>query len=375
MRLAGELRKALALLARLAADAGLPAYLVGGCVRDALLGGAVRDVDAAVEGDAGPLARALAARLGGVPEAFDRFGTARLRLKGGARLDLARTRAEVYAKPAALPEVRPAPLAEDLRRRDFTVNAMARRLEPRGEGELIDPFGGREDLRARRLRVLHPESFREDPTRLFRAARYAGRLGLALEPGTARLLRESVRRGDPALLSRERLRQELTRILEERDPGPALGLLKRWGLTRFLHPEFRWPPGVRRPAPASVRLGLCALAMPGRAGEELLASLPLPREDSQALKAALRLARAGEAPRDGLLPELAREVLRRGLPRLPKAALEPVRVSGEDLRRLGLPPGPRYAELLREAARAQWRGRFSDRRGALRWLGRKLDAG
>jgi tRNA nucleotidyltransferase/poly(A) polymerase len=145
---------------------GERAYLVGGAVRDLLLGAEHPDLDLAVEGDAVELAR----RLGAEPVAHERFSTATVDLDG-VRVDLARTRAETYPHPGALPEVEPAPLERDLARRDFTVNAMALPLD--GRGQLVDPHGGRVDLRAGLLRVLHPGSFADDPTRALRAARYA----------------------------------------------------------------------------------------------------------------------------------------------------------------------------------------------------------
>lgn len=366
MRLHPPLRRALAALAREAEAAGIPLFAVGGCVRDGLLGRTTRDLDLVAEKDPRPLA-AAARRAGAGVEEFGRFGTLRLRFPDGARVDVARARAETYESPAALPVVRPAALQDDLVRRDFTVNAMARRLTSKGEGELIDPHGGAEDLKARRLRVLHPASFRDDPTRLFRGARYAGRLGLRLEPGTAELLKEAVREGLPALLSRERVRQELWRMLEEEDPGPAMRLLRRWGLLGAFHPAFRWPAAAEKTSDPAVRLGVCALGMGLERGLELLQSLPLERSLGQNLELALSSAKETSSPRSKL-PEAAFLALRLHFPRLPKKALEPLLVGGEDLRKLGLPPGKEYARLLSLAARIQWRGAFKDRFGALRWL-------
>jgi tRNA nucleotidyltransferase (CCA-adding enzyme) len=200
-----------------ATDADL--YLVGGAVRDLLLGRPRGDVDVVVEGDAGALARAL----GGEVVEHERFATARAGLDG-LRVDLAGARAESYPRPGALPEVRPAGIAEDLARRDFTINAMAIPLQ--GKPELIDPYGGRPDLEAGTLRVLHERSFSDDPTRALRGARYAARFGFDLEPQTARLLRET----DLATVSDDRRRAELRKLAAE--PGGVRGfeLLAEWGL-------------------------------------------------------------------------------------------------------------------------------------------------
>ena len=205
------------------AAAETPVHLVGGAVRDLLLGRApqdVTDVDLAVEGDAVELAR----RLGGEPpREHERFGTATVRV-GDREVDLARTRTETYARPGALPDVEAASLAEDLGRRDFSVNAMAVALaEP---GRLIDPHGGRLDLVAGILRTLHPASFADDPTRALRAARYAARLGFELEVRTEEALREA----DLTAVSSERIESDLRRLLAEPAWRRGFELLAEWGL-------------------------------------------------------------------------------------------------------------------------------------------------
>ncbi len=161
---------------------GKPVYLVGGAVRDLLLGRGRADIDLVVEGDAA----ALATRLGGEVVEHERFATAKADLDGH-EVDIATARAESYPHPGALPEVQPtAGIADDLARRDFTINAMA--IPLRRDPELIDPHRGREDLEAGLLRVLHGGSFEDDPTRALRAARYAARFDFELEPETAALL-------------------------------------------------------------------------------------------------------------------------------------------------------------------------------------------
>jgi tRNA nucleotidyltransferase (CCA-adding enzyme) len=198
---------------------GGAAYLVGGAVRDLLLGRDRADIDIAVEGDLAELAEAL----GGELRRHERFATAKLNAEG-LEVDLASARAERYPAPGALPEVRPASLADDLARRDFTINAMAATLK--GEPELIDPHGGLGDLERGLIRVLHEGSFRDDPTRALRAARYAARLGLDLEPRTAELLR----RTDLSTVSEDRIDAEYRRIAAEPEAARALELASEWGL-------------------------------------------------------------------------------------------------------------------------------------------------
>jgi tRNA nucleotidyltransferase (CCA-adding enzyme) len=204
--------------------------LVGGAVRDLLLGGAPIDLDLVVEGDSA----AVAESLGGELKAFDRFGTATVVLDGFS-YDIARARRETYAHPGALPDVEPAPLAEDLLRRDFTVNAIALALT----GELTPAPAALEDLDARRLRVLHDRSFIDDPTRLMRLARYASRLvGFEVEPHTRELADAAVAGGALGTVSGSRLGAELRLVARERDPVTALRGLADLGLDRAIHPGF-----------------------------------------------------------------------------------------------------------------------------------------
>jgi tRNA nucleotidyltransferase (CCA-adding enzyme) len=200
-----------------------PVYLVGGAVRDLLLGvdpEQIHNLDVAVEGDAIALARAVARSE---MREHERFGTATIEVDG-REVDLARTRTETYEHPGALPHVEPASLAEDLGRRDFSLNALAVPLA--SPSELVDPLGGREDLAAGRLRILHRGSFEDDPTRALRAARYAARLGFGLEEGTEAALR----RADLGTVSPERIEGELARLLEEEQWRRGFELLAEWGL-------------------------------------------------------------------------------------------------------------------------------------------------
>ena len=200
-----------------------------------MLGGAaaIQDVDFAVEGDAGPFARALAAKLGGRVREHGRFGTATIELPRGGRCDVASTRCESYSRPGALPHVRPASMAEDLARRDFTVNAMAIALGP-GRAVLLDPFGGRRDLASGCLRFLHPRSPCDDPTRAFRAARYANRLGFRVSRDSVAAIRRAIASGAFDAISGDRLRRELDLMFTEPDPAGAVSRLGSLGLIRVI---------------------------------------------------------------------------------------------------------------------------------------------
>ena len=200
--------------------AGDPVYLVGGAVRDLLLGRGRSDIDLVVVGDAG----GLAARLGAEAVEHERFATAKVELDGH-EVDIATARTETYPSPGALPVVEPAGSIEaDLGRRDFTINAMAVPLG--GDAGPIDPHGGRADLENGLLRVLHAGSFEDDPTRAIRAARYAARLDLRLEDETEALLRAA----DLETVSADRREAELLRLAGEPTAPEAYRLLDEWGL-------------------------------------------------------------------------------------------------------------------------------------------------
>jgi tRNA nucleotidyltransferase (CCA-adding enzyme) len=231
---------------------GQSTFVAGGFVRDLFLAGggsrggtAVADLDLVVEGDGLAFGRRLAEETGGHLVVHASFGTASL--EGGAtpdgtrlgRIDIASARRERYLSPGALPEVSPAGIEEDLGRRDFSVNAMAVELSPSAWGRLIDPFQGEQDVAARRLRLLSPLSLVEDPTRIFRAARYAARLGLRPDPAFRRALALALRVGRYPALSGQRLQSEIEQIVSEPDPWRALSLLLGWGAFRLWDPAYR----------------------------------------------------------------------------------------------------------------------------------------
>jgi len=199
-------------------------HLVGGSVRDLLRAERPRELDVVVEG---PL-QGLLERLGGRCTRHSRFETASVQL-GEARIDLARSRSERYVHPGALPEVWPAPLASDLRRRDFTVNAIALGLAGRARGRLTHVEGALEDLAAGQLRVLHSASFVDDPTRLLRLARYRARLRFEIEPRTLELATDAIAGGAFETVSCARLAAELRLALREPDPIGQIDSLRELG--------------------------------------------------------------------------------------------------------------------------------------------------
>ncbi|MDD2773271.1 MAG: hypothetical protein PHP45_06205 [Elusimicrobiales bacterium] len=352
-------------LGRFAGGRGARVWAVGGCVRDWRLGRDTADIDIVAEGDARPLAEHFAQVSGARLEFHRGFGTACASLPDGAHFDFARARSEVYTRPAALPLVSPATMEEDLKRRDFSVNAAAMSLLPESFGELLDPFRATADMEAGMLRALHDKSFEDDPTRLYRGARFAGRFGWAFESHTRALVDGAVRGKYPARLSRERLRNELLRILAEKNPAPAFRLMDELGLSDFIHPGLRWNAAAGLASTPAARLGALA-CVSGGTGLEFIKSLNLERTASAPLKSALKLFLSKSSPR-APLGAVEREILSAAAPKLAPAALEPLLVSGADI--AGLPArNSAIAAIAAEAAAAQWRGEFADRQGALRWL-------
>ncbi len=220
-------------------------YLVGGVVRDLLLGIGNLDVDVVVEGDGLALAKALAAELGARVTVHERFGTARLQFPDGFKLDLATARTEYYEYPSALPTVEHGSIKRDLYRRDFTINTLAIGLNPSAFGRLLDFYGGERDLKDRTIRVLHSLSFVEDPTRIFRAVRFAARFGFELGRETRALIVGAVRMNLVERLSPHRLTDEVRLMLSEGDPRTGLALLAELGVLRSLHRSLTWSPRLQ----------------------------------------------------------------------------------------------------------------------------------
>jgi tRNA nucleotidyltransferase (CCA-adding enzyme) len=359
-------------------------WVVGGAVRDLLLGGAPSELDLVVEGDALVVARRAAERLEGEVLVHERFGTATVS-GPDAEFDVAGSRRERYPQPGALPLVElGAPLEEDLARRDFTVNALALRL---ADGELAGAPGAREDLDARVLRVLHDASFRDDPTRLVRLARYAGRLGFAVDPHTAALANLAVSVGALGTVSGERLGAELRLLTGEPQPA-ALAALAAHGLGAALLPRFSVDAALAERAvalcPIDARPGLVALgsAVRDAAPAELavrLRELAFPAGEAEAVSACGDLDRL-LSELDGARPSAADALLRRrpleAAVLAAAAGSEPARdwverarhmrvaIGGDDLLAAGL-SGPPVGRGLLAARAALLDGEAPDRESQL----------
>jgi tRNA nucleotidyltransferase (CCA-adding enzyme) len=403
-RLPAFLRPRIEAVARVSRETRTPVYVVGGLVRDLLLERENRDLDLVVEGDGLAFAARLAEAVGGRMREHRAFLTAVVVDPEGFHLDVATARSEFYRAPAALPEVQMSALRQDLFRRDFTINTLAIRLGPDETPELIDYFGGRNDLKEKTLRVLHSLSFIDDPTRVLRAVRLELRLGFRLAAETRRLVDVALAEGAFDQLSGSRLRDELILLLD--DPSLALRGLDRLaelGLLRVLHPRLElgeenrehlqaaraacdWYQieGLSDPPVLPWRLLLMALAVSlgNRSAPAELVPLAdrllLSGEDRRLLTGfPERLARAREVLQTpGLLPHRAAEALdllsgeellllmaegdeevrvwvRRYATELRRLELK---IRGADLVAAGLPPGPRIGQALEATRRARLDG-------------------
>jgi tRNA nucleotidyltransferase (CCA-adding enzyme) len=402
-----------------------PLYLVGGVVRDLVLNIPSYDLDLVVEGDAIALARSVAQEFGGRVRSHDRFGTAKWLLRGvdlgkmnlpvetaaglPESLDMVSARAEFYPHPSALPEVERGNLKLDLHRRDFTINTLSLSLNAAHFGQVNDFWGGLRDLEEKRIRVLHSISFIDDPTRILRAVRLEQRLGFQIEPRT----RDLIARALPLLhrVSGDRVRHELEAIFGEPTPENALRRLQELEVLARIHPRLQWNPADAKhvrdarsftpdPRWALVADGGAAfpplyawlLGHPADALDRILDRLNVPRREANSILDARRaLDRLIVLPDDAPPSRVAEELedtpeqalvgaylLADGLvrERLDRYLADWRRIQPETdgtlLRRLGLPPGPRYRDVLRALRNARLDGQVSTAEEETRMLNRLL---
>lgn len=341
---------------------GTRAWLVGGAVRDFYLKKDTLDIDLTFEGNVEPLANLCVRRWGGSKHKFSQFGTYRVELDNGLKLDLVRARKETYPQPAVLPVVSPSGVKDDLFRRDFTVNAWAVSIWPQNFAESYDPFGAQADIDAGLIRILHAKSFLDDPTRLFRALRFAGRFGWALAPQTETLLKQAVQEQYPLLLTRERVCREFIKILEEKHPEPVFQLLEQYKLNDFIYPGLKWTDSLHQAKTMPQRLGILVCSM-GKSGGVFLKSLRLPKELTQELNTAWNVCEAQRAPL-GPLTDLQKTILQLVYPGLPASALEPCLIRGSDLKARGF-LGSKISAALDYCCQLQWKGLISTPQEAL----------
>lgn len=411
-RLPPRMLEVTTLAATLAARQRAAAWAIGGVVRDLFRAARSEtgDLDIVIAGDGHRLARELAQALDATLVLHDRFLTASVDVSGVGTVDVITARSERYERRGALPRVMPGGIHQDLERRDFTVNAMAIELTS-DDRPLLDPHGGRADLERGRLRILHPLSFVEDPTRMFRAARYAARLGFALDTWTARCQRLAVSLVPYPALSGPRLVAELERIVADARAEDALARLGRAGALRLLDPDYRFTQATARRvvrlgeslrwvastglAAAPVELTLLVLLgdQPATTATRALARLGFSGEPATRLERALDAGRTLPAALSGARTRSRRAASLRGRSAAEIAwvgvigggaarrAVEEFQTGtaaiaselrGEDVIALGVPRGPAVAQALAALRDARIDGEVRDRDGEAgyvrRWL-------
>ncbi len=403
-----ELLRAIGMLSR---DMGYRAYLVGGIVRDLMLGRENADLDIAIEGNAERLAKTFARKTGSRMRAPTRFGTCKLESKAFGKLDVASTRGETYRAPGALPDVHPAGITDDLMRRDFALNAMALSLNPGSYGRLLDPLKGADDLRRCRLRILHEESFKDDPTRMLRGIRFRSRYGFDFDRATSRLFREGVAQAFLGRISGKRLFTELKLLCKEDQARAALMMLRQQRVLESVDSGLAWDQvklkharlldrALREPAVAASDgfreqwmsyLAVFFLGAGRRRGERLTERLSLPGEVG---RVCLWTA-AGLGPALAKLKKLDRSEpykVTRLLRDIPPEALVHVYIAGDRAVRnlvldylsdwravrpaltgdrvmeLGVPRGPRVGKMLETLLRLRLSGKLKTRADEIEYV-------
>jgi tRNA nucleotidyltransferase (CCA-adding enzyme) len=394
---------------QLAHQRGENAYAVGGFVRDLFLKRPVMDIDITIEGDGIAFAAALAEKTGARVEAFTRFGTSLVIMPGFGKIDIATARTETYEKPGDLPIVEKSGIAQDLFRRDFTINSMALNLSPDSFLKLLDPFHGLDDLKKGRIRALHPLSFVDDPTRVFRAVRFEQRFQKKIEPETQKWLSDSIRRRSMNTVSGERLRHEFQLIFKEPRPERAVKRLAELEVLTFVHPSLGLSAATLKKTPQVVKtldffkknkialedekmvwFQTLLLKSTVDQAESLSRRLMLSRTERKivtesvhvhpVLLKTLSARKITASHMHRLLSPLAVEVQcflmalappelwrRMAAYFLKMKNLKPW-LRGRDLKFFGIPPGFRYSYILLEALNGQLDGRFKSKNEVLRWV-------
>lgn len=405
-RLPAEYVDLLRLAGKLGDTLGCSVYAVGGFVRDLLMNRPNLDIDLSVEGDGIAFAEALAKKLGGRVRPHQKFKTAVVAFadnRGKAlRVDVATARLEYYEHPGALPTVELSSIKMDLFRRDFTINALAVQLNRGKFGTLVDPFGAQRDMKDKSLNILHSLSFIEDPTRILRAVRFETRFQFSMGGQTERLIKNALHLKMLERISASRLFNELRHIFEEKDVAACLERMEQFDLLKTIHPLLKLAPAKTAllqetqsvlswysrlyvgKEPQRWQLYLHILTRNGKYPEvnEVLGRLGLTqrmKKEFLRLREGVRQAqiqlgrwKKGEKTMSGMFTILARipvegilllmalyhddELTKHLSHFLTRVYLEKPDITGEDLKTMGIPPGPLYTAILKGVLAAKLDG-------------------
>ena len=391
-QLPAEIQEILSIAGKMAGEQQYTLYMVGGMIRDLLLGRSSFDLDLVVEGNALEVARHFAEVIQGKEKIHPRFRTATVKWDGKS-VDFATARSETYPRPGALPTVNTGDILTDLSRRDFTINSMALDIS---SGELLDPYNGREDIEKKLVRVLHEKSFIDDATRIWRAIRYEQRLDFMLEPHSLKLLVRDLDMLDT--ISRDRIRHELELVLKEEQPEKAIRRSAELGMLGKLHPlligddwiseKFRKAREMVSPDSPAIELYLALLAyrLNKDETEEMINKLGLRKLQTRILRDGnLLKTRLNKLSEPGIRPSEIYELLHSlhhtaltavsiantpGIQKnidlyLNKLRYVKTALTGNDLEEMGIKAGPQTKEILEKLLRARLDGQVTDKEGEI----------
>lgn len=337
----------------------LKIWVVGGFARDFVLHKKTKDIDICIEGNTAPLIEYCQKTKGASVHKFNNFGTARVIFKDGFKLDFVRCRKEIYPKPAALPVVSKATIKEDLFRRDFTCNALALSLLPAEFFKVYDLYGSLKDIKNKQVSVLHAKSFEDDPTRLYRALRFAARLNFKLSKGTEKLFKTALQKNYISLLSPARRTNEILKFLSEKEPSKIFKLIKKYKAQGLICKNFKTPEDIDKFKNSEEKLALLILAQ--KEPQTFIKTLQLPKEKLFLTNEILKFYPKTAPQR--VLTKQEVKIIKALNPKIKKCAYAKCFINGKEIQELGA-KGAQISKILSVVSKAQAAGKITNKQKA-----------
>ena len=353
-------RKFIEKLGQVAQKHNLKIWAVGGFARDFILHKKTKDIDICVEKDTGSLINYCQKTKNAKVQKFKNFGTARVTFENGFKLDFVCCRREIYPKPAILPLVQKATIKEDLFRRDFTCNALALSLLPNEFFKIYDLYGALKDIKNKRISVLHLKSFEDDPTRLYRALRFAARLDFKLSKETEKLFKTALQKKYFSLLSPVRKTNEIIKFLEEEKPSKIFNLIKKYQAQSLICESFKIPKNIDKLKTLKERMALLILSQ--KNPESFLNVLQMPKNSLLLTNNLLKFYEAKQAPYKALTKQEI-NLIKTLTPKINTLAYKPCFINGKMLQDMGV-KGAKISKVLTEIAKAQFAGKIKTKKAA-----------
>lgn len=351
-------------LGQVAQKYNLKIWVVGGFARDFILHKKTKDIDICVEGNTVPLIEYCQKTRGANVHKFNNFGTARVIFKDGFKLDFVCCRKEIYTKPAALPVVSKATIKEDLFRRDFTCNALALSILPKEFFKIYDLYGALEDIKNKEVTVLHAKSFEDDPTRLYRALRFAARLNFKLSKETEKLFKTAIIKNYIALLSPARRTNEILKCLDEKEPSKIFRLFKKYKAQNLICKNFKAPKNIDNFKSLEEKLALLILTQ--KEPISFIKTLQLPKEKLFLANELLKFYPQKIAPQK-VLTKQEIKIIKALNPKINKGAYTKCFIDGKVLQELGA-KGGEISEILLKISKAQVAGKVTNKKKAINFV-------